>query len=240
MPRRSAATSRDRRLDAGRRRGVRHGLPPRRPPRPVGQARGLHRRQRDRHRERARRVPRGRACAASSTAAPRRRCSPASRWCRSTRRRRFGPIRRRSIRRPRRWPSRRSASASADGFDAMVMRPRLVWGAGDTTLLPEIVAAVKGGKFAWIGGGDHLTATTHVDNVVEGLVLTAQKGRAGRGVLHHRRRALRLSRVRHRAARDPGGRGADPHGPGCRSRRAVAAELRDRLASFCASAASRR
>ena len=59
------------------------------------------------------------------------------------------------------------------------MRPRLVWGAGDTTLLPEIVAAVKGGKFAWIGGGDHLTATTHVDNVVEGLVLTAEKGRAG-------------------------------------------------------------
>jgi nucleoside-diphosphate-sugar epimerase len=70
-------------------------------------------------------------------------------------------------------------SASADGFDAMVMRPRLVWGAGDTTLLPEIVAAMKGGKFAWIGGGDHLTATTHVDNVVEGLVLTAQKGRPG-------------------------------------------------------------
>ena len=73
----------------------------------------------------------------------------------------------------------RVRAASADGFDAMVMRPRLVWGAGDTTLLPEIVAAVKGGKFAWIGGGDHLTATTHVDNVVEGLILTADKGRAG-------------------------------------------------------------
>jgi nucleoside-diphosphate-sugar epimerase len=69
--------------------------------------------------------------------------------------------------------------ASVDDFEAMVMRPRLVWGAGDTTLLPEIVAAVEGGKFAWIGGGEHLTATTHVDNVVEGLVLTAQKGQAG-------------------------------------------------------------
>jgi nucleoside-diphosphate-sugar epimerase len=69
--------------------------------------------------------------------------------------------------------------ASVDGFDAMVMRPRLVWGAGDTTLLPEIVAAMEGGKFAWIGGGKHLTAITHVDNVVEGLVLTAQRGRAG-------------------------------------------------------------
>jgi nucleoside-diphosphate-sugar epimerase len=69
--------------------------------------------------------------------------------------------------------------ASAEGFDAMVMRPRLVWGAGDTTLLPEILAAMKGGKFAWIGGGQHLTSTTHVDNVVEGLILTANKGRPG-------------------------------------------------------------
>jgi nucleoside-diphosphate-sugar epimerase len=69
--------------------------------------------------------------------------------------------------------------ASGDGFEAIVMRPRLVWGAGDTTLLPEIVAAVRGGKFAWIGGGGHLTATTHVDNVVEGLVVTAAKGRPG-------------------------------------------------------------
>ncbi len=73
----------------------------------------------------------------------------------------------------------RVRAASTDVFDAMVMRPRLVWGAGDTTLLPEIVGAVKAGKFAWIGGGDHLTATTHVDNVVEGLILTANKGRGG-------------------------------------------------------------
>ena len=70
-------------------------------------------------------------------------------------------------------------AASTEGFDAMVMRPRLVWGAGDTTLLPEIVGAVEAGKFAWIGGGEHLTSTTHVDNVVEGLILTADKGGAG-------------------------------------------------------------
>jgi nucleoside-diphosphate-sugar epimerase len=70
-------------------------------------------------------------------------------------------------------------AASTDGFDAMVMRPRLVWGAGDTTLLPEIVGAMEAGKFAWIGGGQHLTSTTHVDNVVEGMILTAEKGRAG-------------------------------------------------------------
>jgi nucleoside-diphosphate-sugar epimerase len=70
-------------------------------------------------------------------------------------------------------------AANTQGFETVVLRPRLVWGEGDTTLLPEIVAAVEGGKFAWIGGGDHLTATTHVDNVVEGLMLAADKGRPG-------------------------------------------------------------
>jgi nucleoside-diphosphate-sugar epimerase len=69
--------------------------------------------------------------------------------------------------------------ASADGFETVVLRPRLVWGAGDTTLLPAIADAVRAGRFAWIGGGEQLTDSTHVDNVVEGLVLAAEKGRAG-------------------------------------------------------------
>ena len=68
---------------------------------------------------------------------------------------------------------------SGEGFETVVLRPRLVWGAGDTTLLPAIADAVRAGRFAWIGGGGQLTDTTHVDNVVEGLVLAADKGRAG-------------------------------------------------------------
>ncbi len=70
-------------------------------------------------------------------------------------------------------------AAAAEGFEAMVLRPRLVWGEGDTTLLPEFVAAAESGKLVWIGGGGHLTDTTHVDNVVEGLLLAAARGRAG-------------------------------------------------------------
>jgi nucleoside-diphosphate-sugar epimerase len=69
--------------------------------------------------------------------------------------------------------------ASADGFDALVLRPRFVWGRGDTTLLPGILSMVEAGRFAWIGGGTQLTDTAHVDNVVEALLLTAAKGRAG-------------------------------------------------------------
>src|SRR5436190_14880350 len=69
--------------------------------------------------------------------------------------------------------------ANGNGLDTVVVRPRFVWGKGDTTLLPEVGGVVKGGKFAWIGGGDQLTATTHIDNTVEGLVLAAERGKPG-------------------------------------------------------------
>lgn len=69
--------------------------------------------------------------------------------------------------------------AAADGFHAVVVRPRLVWGPGDTTILPSVVEAIEAGRFSWIGGGRHRTSTTHVDNVVEGLTLGAERGRAG-------------------------------------------------------------
>jgi nucleoside-diphosphate-sugar epimerase len=69
--------------------------------------------------------------------------------------------------------------ASAPGFETVVLRPRFVWGRGDTTLLPEMVATVEAGKWAWVGGGRNVTETTHVDNVVEGLVLAATRGQPG-------------------------------------------------------------
>jgi nucleoside-diphosphate-sugar epimerase len=69
--------------------------------------------------------------------------------------------------------------SSGDGFDTVVVRPRLVWGRGDTTVLPNLISAIESGRFAWIGGGRHRTSTTHVDNAVHGLMLGAERGRAG-------------------------------------------------------------
>jgi nucleoside-diphosphate-sugar epimerase len=69
--------------------------------------------------------------------------------------------------------------ASRAGFETVVVRPRFVWGAGDTTLLPPMIAMVEAGRFAWIGGGGNLTAIAHVDNVVEGLLLGAERGAPG-------------------------------------------------------------
>ena len=69
--------------------------------------------------------------------------------------------------------------ANHDGLQTVVVRPRFVWGRGDTTLLPLLVAAVRSGRFAWIGGGRHRTSTTHVDNTVHGLLLAAERGAPG-------------------------------------------------------------
>jgi nucleoside-diphosphate-sugar epimerase len=70
-------------------------------------------------------------------------------------------------------------SANDGKLETVVVRPRLVWGAGDTTILPGLVRAVEKGRFAWIGGGHHRTSTTHVDNVIHGLMLGAERGHPG-------------------------------------------------------------
>jgi nucleoside-diphosphate-sugar epimerase len=70
--------------------------------------------------------------------------------------------------------------ASEEGvFETVSIRPRFVWGVGDTTLLPNIAEQVRQKKFAWIGGGRNRTSTSHVDNVVEGLVAGALRGVPG-------------------------------------------------------------
>lgn len=69
--------------------------------------------------------------------------------------------------------------ANEDEFETVAVRPRFVWGRGDRTLLPSMVELARAGRFAWVGGGRHLTSTTHVDNAVEGLVLAASRGAPG-------------------------------------------------------------
>jgi nucleoside-diphosphate-sugar epimerase len=70
-------------------------------------------------------------------------------------------------------------AANGDGLETVVVRPRFVWGRGDTSLLPQIIELVRSGRFRWVGGGRHLTATTHIANTVEGLWLGATKAPAG-------------------------------------------------------------
>lgn len=71
------------------------------------------------------------------------------------------------------------AANGQGGMITIVVRPRFIWGKGDTTLLPQIVDAVKSGTYAWVDGGRYLTSTVHIDNCIEGMLLAADKGTPG-------------------------------------------------------------
>ncbi|MGH4016659.1 MAG: NAD-dependent epimerase/dehydratase family protein [Pseudonocardiaceae bacterium] len=73
----------------------------------------------------------------------------------------------------------RVLAANGDGLATAVVRPRFVWGPGDTTILPALVDAARRGKFAWIDGGRYLTSTCHVSNACAGITLALERARAG-------------------------------------------------------------
>jgi nucleoside-diphosphate-sugar epimerase len=70
-------------------------------------------------------------------------------------------------------------AASTPELATVAVRPRLVWGRGDTALLPGLTGAVRSGRLRWVDGGSHLTSTTHVRNAVEGVLAAADRGRGG-------------------------------------------------------------
>lgn len=69
--------------------------------------------------------------------------------------------------------------ANAPGFETIVLRPRMIWGPDDKTLLPVIIDMVKRGAFAWIDGGKARTSTTYIGNLVQAINLALTKGRGG-------------------------------------------------------------
>lgn len=69
--------------------------------------------------------------------------------------------------------------ANSDTLTTVVVRPRFVWGKGDTTLLPRFLKTMREGKFAWISGGHYPTSTCHVQNLCQGLICAAERGKGG-------------------------------------------------------------
>jgi len=70
-------------------------------------------------------------------------------------------------------------AANSREMRTVAVRPRLVWGPGDTTVLPFILDAARQGRWAWVGGGTYLTSTCHVLNVCEGIECAAERGKGG-------------------------------------------------------------
>jgi len=71
------------------------------------------------------------------------------------------------------------ANDPSSGFETFVIRPRLVWGPDDETILPAIEGRVKAGAFKWVDHGKAETSSTHIDNLVHGIQLALTKGASG-------------------------------------------------------------
>ncbi|MFP4552922.1 MAG: NAD-dependent epimerase/dehydratase family protein [Actinomycetota bacterium] len=65
------------------------------------------------------------------------------------------------------------------GFETVVLRPVLIWGPGDQTILPELVAMARKGQYLWLDGGRHLVSPTHISNLVHGIELALDRGNPG-------------------------------------------------------------
>ena len=72
-----------------------------------------------------------------------------------------------------------AANDPASNFSTIVLRPRFIWGPGDTTILPSVLEMAASGKWTWIDHGAAMTSTTYIDNLVEAIMLARTAGTPG-------------------------------------------------------------
>lgn len=66
---------------------------------------------------------------------------------------------------------RRVLAANQPGFRTVSVRPRLVWGPRDGSVLPAVLRVLDSGQWRFIDGGRQQTSSTHVANLVHGVTL---------------------------------------------------------------------
>ncbi len=64
-------------------------------------------------------------------------------------------------------------------FETIALRPRMVWGPGDQTLLPGLLEAVDKGRFKWVNSGTAISSTCHIANLIHAVSLSLDHGKAG-------------------------------------------------------------
>jgi nucleoside-diphosphate-sugar epimerase len=60
------------------------------------------------------------------------------------------------------------------GLTAVILRPRALFGPGDTVLLPRIIRAAREGRLPVIGSGQAVTDLTYIDNAAEAVRLSLE------------------------------------------------------------------
>lgn len=74
------------------------------------------------------------------------------------------------------------AAAAAHQLPVLALRPRAIFGPGDTAILPRIAQALQAGRMRRIGDGDCMIDMSYIDNVVDAVLLAADapRGLSGR------------------------------------------------------------
>ena len=70
------------------------------------------------------------------------------------------------------------------GLSVTVVRPGVIWGTGDITIIPRFAALLRRGVMVYPGGGQNLIAMSHVRNLATGAILAAQTATAGGQIYH--------------------------------------------------------
>ena len=65
--------------------------------------------------------------------------------------------------------SKTAAESEFDGLDAVILRPHAVYGPGDTTLLPRVMAGIRGSSLRLPDGALVRHTLTHIDNLVSAV-----------------------------------------------------------------------
>jgi nucleoside-diphosphate-sugar epimerase len=58
-------------------------------------------------------------------------------------------------------------AANDAALATVALRPRLIWGPGDTQILPRLVERARAGRLRLVGSGDNLVDTTYIDNAAQ-------------------------------------------------------------------------
>ena len=64
--------------------------------------------------------------------------------------------------------------AMEEGIQAVILRPKAIYGPGDTTIFPRIIQLLSRGKLPILGEGDTVTNITHVSDVVQAILLALE------------------------------------------------------------------
>lgn len=64
---------------------------------------------------------------------------------------------------------------SSAGLATTALRPHLVWGPGDTHLVPGLLARARAGRLRFVGDGRALVDSTYIDNAVDAHLLACER-----------------------------------------------------------------